>query len=121
MKVVVWKFPLKIADEVEIEIPRHARILHFDTQGHEEAPMVWALVDADEPKELRKFKMAATGEEAEGVHPGSPHWRYDYMGTIFFGSGRQLVFHGFAEMSPTERWPKKKGKSPAEDDHDAGD
>lgn len=47
----IYKYPIKITELQEIEMPEHANVLHvgLDPQG---TPCLWAMVDAIESKEL---------------------------------------------------------------------
>jgi len=76
MTTAVWKFPVKIDDIIEIEMPVGAEVLHFDVQpdGFRGQPCIWARVDPEAPKEVRKFRFAGTGhglEDEVGKHVGS--------------------------------------------------
>ena len=81
----VWKFPLALADEVELDIPRGAEMLDFQMQGR--TLCIWALVDPEAPKELRTFRVAGTG------HP-LPDEGLRYIGTTQ-QLGGALVWHLF--------------------------
>lgn len=56
----VWKFPIEITDDFELELPAGAEILYVDSQRDTEVNM-WALVDTEAPKMFRKFHLAGTG------------------------------------------------------------
>jgi len=87
----VWKFELTINNEVEITMPRFARILHIDTQGLTRPffrVLVWALVDPTELTETVKFRIAGTGHEIHNEN------NLSYIGTVMFLDGA-LVFHVF--------------------------
>lgn len=85
----VWKFPLSIADEQEIEVPVDTAILSAGCQNC--CPVLWALVNTkpDYPKEKRTILMRGTG------HPITDEEGYQarFIGTIFPVEG--LVFHLF--------------------------
>ena len=87
----VWKFPVKIEDEIEIEMPRHARIIAFQAQRDE--PCLWVLVDPTEEREKRQFRLVGTGHPISGRRPlihvgtcqmlgGSLVWHLFEYGTI---------------------------------------
>jgi len=90
MKTQVWKFPLKIDDIVEVQMPVGAEILYVDAQGPQHSDpgfCIWARVDPNAPMETRRFRLAGTGhplEENVGKHLGS-----------FQMLGGQLVWHLF--------------------------
>lgn len=81
----VFKYELPVGDEVSIDMPRGAEILHVDVQNHR--PYLWARVDASAPPEARHFRFAGTGhtlDDRVGKHVGS-----------FLMEGGHLVFHIF--------------------------
>ncbi len=81
----IWKFPFDVEDDIEIEMPEYAYILHVESQlqyetvvGNEvhrkEQPHIWALVNTDRPKVKRQFILVGTGgpmPESHGEHVGS--------------------------------------------------
>jgi hypothetical protein len=76
-----------------IEMPRGARFLHLGAVpgflgGYGTEPCLWAFVDTDAPKVLRKFWLLGTGG------PGEQLAFMEYVGTFFLAP---LVFHLFAE------------------------
>ena len=74
-------------DAQEIAMPAGAVILALQTQN--EAPCIWALVDAEEPvHETRIFRTVGTGHSADVASKGT------YVGTYQIRGG-QLVFHVF--------------------------
>lgn len=87
-KIVVHKFPIRVADKVVIEMDPKARFLEFATQRTAEGEQMalWALVDPSAPKEERTFQLAGTG------HPIKPFHRY--VGTTQLHGG-DIVFHLF--------------------------
>lgn len=80
----VYKYPVPFGDEVTVEIPVFAKILHLNMQHGE--PCIWALVDSDEKPAKRRFMWRGTGHNADGVG--------HYVGTIIVEGG-QFVFHLF--------------------------
>lgn len=87
----IWKFPFEITDDFEIEMPEEAKLLTVATQG--DVPCLWAMVDPEAPKEMRKFYLAGTG------HPLHNEYMNDnsYVGS-FQMKGGALVFHLFCEV-----------------------
>lgn len=59
-------------DIVELELPRGAKVLTFQTKNN--LPNIWCLVDPDAPKEIRRFRYAGTGHPIEDVE-------MEYIGT----------------------------------------
>lgn len=58
----IHRYELIIKDEQRIAMPRGARVLSADVKPGDGVISVWALVDDDEPKESRVFKVVATGQ-----------------------------------------------------------
>jgi hypothetical protein len=69
--LTVWKFPLAITDQQQIEMPVGAEILHVEPQ--EKTLCLWARVDPDAPLEGRAFVITGTGNPVPEVvdHVGS--------------------------------------------------
>ncbi len=88
----VWKFPL-IPGETPYSMPRGARVIHVDTQPGYHAVM-WALVDADNGVEDRRFTIVGTGHP---VPSGS------YVGTCKDG---EFVWHVFDTTSAERSSPE---------------
>ncbi len=82
----VYKYLLPSQDEVRLEMPMGARILHVGVQDNEQL-CLWALVSPAAKKITRKFRIAGTGHEITG--PSSTH-----LGTAVMYNG-QLVLHVF--------------------------
>lgn len=83
----IWKFPLGVALDdkaAEVTMPEGAQIAHFGVVPGVGEPTVWALVDSDNPPEVRRFQIFGTG------HPlprGARH-----VGTYF---DEPFVWHVF--------------------------
>lgn len=86
MMSTIWKYP--ISPKCTHEMPVGARILAIQTQAG--APVMWALVDPDAPKESRAFVAYPTGSpfDAAGL---------EYIGT--FQTEGWLVFHVFEQKA----------------------
>jgi hypothetical protein len=82
----IWKFPVPIADEFAVVMPKGALVLTVQAQAGE--PVVWAIVSPDAPKVQRWFHVRGTGHETAGAES------MPYVGT-FQVHGGQLVFHLF--------------------------
>lgn len=85
--ITVWKYPIEITDEQEIEMPSGAIILHagLDPTGQ---PCVWAQLDPNRPLERRKIYVAGTG--------GPMSWYHDHISTFVDGS---FVWHVFSDKT----------------------
>lgn len=61
----IWKFPLEITDEQEINMPAEATVLSVGFQGDQLC--AWALVNNKHPDVKRTFFIVGTGHPAELV------------------------------------------------------
>lgn len=69
-----------------VEMPRGAKVLHVHSQEPDQvAPFLWALVDANAPKEPRAFAIHGTGHP----HNADPA---EYLGSAHCGP---FVWHVF--------------------------
>jgi hypothetical protein len=80
----IHKYPLEVADEQDVTMPVGAVILTVQVQNNQ--PCLWALVEPDNPTQIRTILMHGTG------NPGECFWRY--IATIQLHGGK-LVFHVF--------------------------
>jgi|GEM_PF-501882 len=105
----VWKYPVRIEDYFEIEMPKGAKILYVATQS--ESAWLWALCDTGETAaEVRRFRLAGTGHSIQcGFFSQQPtyHHRPTYLGSFQLHGGA-LVFHLF-ERGPEDTEDKKEG------------
>ncbi len=69
----IWKFPLPIADEIEVDMPGFSLNLAVQLQGND--IFLWAIVDPDTPKIPKRFCIVGTG------HPFNPSNKL-YVGTV---------------------------------------
>ena len=76
----IWKFSLT---QGLIEMPVGAEVIAFQFQKG--VPTLWAIVDPDAPKEIRKFCISPTG--------GMVFDDSRYIGTV--QDARGLVYHAF--------------------------
>lgn len=89
----IWKYGLEIADDVVIDMPAGARVLHVGIQvapapswGEPDMACLWVLVDPDAPLERRMFKVVGTGHRHEGMDA------WHYIGTFYMFGGIWHVF-----------------------------
>lgn len=85
--MTIWKFPLRITDEVVLDMPEGAKVLCVQVV---EEPVIYALVDEDAPIKSKRFKILGTGHR----HPEID--RDFYVGTIRYKGG---VWHVFEETN----------------------
>lgn len=83
-RATVWKYTLPAVQETVIRMPRSARILRVDFQGHD--LQLWALVDPEMPRVERRFALRGTGQEAALL------WWETYLGTAIHPTS-DLVVH----------------------------
>ncbi len=89
----VWKFPIPTQDGIiDILMPKNAEILHVADQYGQIC--LWALVDSDAEKVIRKFRIYGTGHPlVVNAHTG--YNTYDtYVGTAMQLDGK-LLWHIF--------------------------
>lgn len=61
--ITVYKYPFKIADHFEIDLPQGARILKVETQ--DDIPCIWALVDTDQKPLPHGYWIFGTGHQID--------------------------------------------------------
>lgn len=82
----VYKYPVKMTNYFEVEMPKDAEILKVDVQHGQ--PFMWALVDPEnEEMERIRFRRAGTGNDIKEDD-------IIYRGT-FFVDGGKFVYHLF--------------------------
>jgi hypothetical protein len=82
--VSVFKYQFEIVDDVSVEMPIGAKVLHVEDQRG--AACLWALVDPEATKEVRCFRLAGTG------HPIDPATIGEHVATWQSGP---FVWHLF--------------------------
>lgn len=82
----IYKYPLSLNTELPIAMPAGAIPLYVSAQG--DTLMLWALVDTDQPHQVRHFHVYGTG------HPIDEKCDLAYIGTAFMYDGT-LVWHVF--------------------------
>jgi hypothetical protein len=75
----VSKFPLKVSDFLEVEMPQGAQLLQLGVARAK--PCVFALVDDQQPKVVRRLRLTATGEPIADL---CPEWKY--VGSLLLGA-----------------------------------
>lgn len=91
MTKTIWKYPLTIKDEYEIDIPSPAIPLAFQTQRGE--PTLWCLVDPEMGLVKKRFRLAGTGHIINNSME-----ELKYIGTAQLMKG-MLVYHLFELLS----------------------
>lgn len=90
MKTIIYKYPLKIAEVQQIELPAGAMILSVQMQNG--TPCMWARINPEAEKKTVKVRMYGTGEVIDGL-------LLLHIGTVQDG---QLVWHYFIESEPVK-------------------
>jgi hypothetical protein len=89
MNNTIWKYPLEVKDSNQLELPKGAKILCVQLQGH--APCLWAEVDKLEiKKQIVTIDIFGTGHEIDQT----PR---NYLGTFQMHDG-YLVFHAYQRL-----------------------
>ena len=78
---VIWKFPLENRVHNNVQMPKGAQVVHVAAQF--EKPCLWALVDPDAEPEVRRFGIAATGQNFDEAEA-------HYVGTFMLAGGAFL-------------------------------
>lgn len=84
----IWKYRVPLTDRFAHDIPRGFTFL--DVQTNYGLPMVWALVDTDQPKVRVDFALVGTGNP----YPDQDEGEFWHLGTFQLHDG-ELVFHLF--------------------------
>lgn len=82
MSRIVHKYPMPCPDAL-FHIPQGGRVVHCGLQR--EKVTMWVEVDVAQPKELRHFIVAATGQTL-------PEGTFEHCGTVIANDG-DLVLH----------------------------
>jgi hypothetical protein len=87
--------PNGLTGQVSVAMPEGAKIFACGLQfGY---PVIWALVDTDQPKVERRFAVEATGRDLDYLGPVKP------IGTVQLANGE--VYHVLEQM-PVVRFPR---------------
>jgi len=90
---MIFKYPL--GEDIhhnaifEIEMPRAAKILDIQVQGH--TPVIWAIVNPKKEKRKYVFHVFGTGFEMKDYDKKN----YEYIATIQAGHSNTLTWHIF--------------------------
>lgn len=90
---VIHKFPIPLKGATSsVEMPRGAKLLHFDAQGDE--LFLWALVDPESATRYRTFFIVGTGHTLpeQNIHIS------EHVGSCLMRNGA-LVWHLFEVVS----------------------
>lgn len=93
----IWKFAIGFDEQSGVMMPRGAEILKVDASDYDRnqsrvglpSAYVWAIVDPEAPKVLRKIDVRGTGYELS-----DSLGKHNYIGSAQILSGR-LVYHFF--------------------------
>jgi len=92
MKKTIFKYTIEQPDHgltISISMRRNAQILSAQYQATSDQLCIWAMVDSNEPIELRSFFIAGTGRPIPNIENGS----LSFIGTAQMPNG--LVWHVF--------------------------
>ena len=93
----IWKFSTVehgFSDKFGLFMPKGAEILTVQTDGKNNHPTIWALVDPEQEKEERFFELLGTGHE---IH-GDMGVERKYIGTYQYQNG-DFVGHIFERIN----------------------
>lgn len=90
----IWKYPIPVADDFTLDLPRHSRLLHVAEQDGQ--PMLWVLVDPGQPEVARQFRIFGTGN---AIRPPADGERLDHVGTWL---SKPFVWHLFELVESEE-------------------
>jgi len=82
----IWKFPLEIVDQQEVEMPAEAGGIHVEMQNNQLC--LWSMVDPEAPKVSVKIRVVGTG------HPIPDADKLTHLGSCLMAGGA-LVWHVF--------------------------
>jgi len=86
MSFAIYKYPINNESYQQINMPKDAKILSVQLQNN--MPCIWAMVNLDNPMEIRKFYWFFTGEQMDDPDA------YTYIATFQLG---WMVCHLFEE------------------------
>jgi len=89
MTKTIWKFPLQVADEQIVQMPKNAEILTIQAQKGD--AYLWAIVNPDNALEDRIILCRGTGHEIQS------EFNIKYISTCQFYEG-DIIFHYFERI-----------------------
>ena len=91
----IWKYRIPVQDSIyEVLMPKNSELLHVGMTELMDKIWLWALVETDSPKEIRRFRIYGTGHELV-VNAKTGYGTYDtFVGTAY-SCGKPLVWHLF--------------------------
>lgn len=87
MSFSIWKYVISLDDEVDLEMPKGAKLLHVAEQRGDVC--LWAMVDTSAPNVTRCISVRGTGHPCDESILRAPH-----IGTVSLHVGG-LIFHLF--------------------------
>jgi len=76
----IWKFPIPVADDIfEVLMPKGAQLLHVGMDDSMTEVWLWALVETEVDKEIRRFRIYGTGHQIK-PNVGTGYNTYDTYG-----------------------------------------
>lgn len=85
---VIYKYMLHVQDLQTLSMHKDAEILDIQAQGNDFCGYMWALVDLNQPQEMRMFRTIGTGNY---VQPGTRRYLATYQ-------VQDMVWHVFEEF-----------------------
>lgn len=64
MMQTIWKYQVEFNDLFQVSMPKSAEVLSVQIQNG--APVMWAIVNPDEEKRIRTFRLSRTGHPISG-------------------------------------------------------
>ena len=89
-----YEIPNFYDEKFKLGLPKGAVILSFQTQHL--VPVLWAMIDTDAIREVRRFRIYGTGHPIEKI-PKDMELRY--IGTTQQSQNPPLVWHLFEEVT----------------------
>lgn len=68
--ITIYKYQFELATDIEIEMPANSKVLDVQIQQINTdvlKPVMWAIIDTDQPIVKRKFKAYWTGDQLNGL------------------------------------------------------
>lgn len=94
---VIYKYRLPFMEKAKVEMPRGASVIRID--GLDGALWIWAVVDTEQPLEVREFELFKTG----GEMPDNILYDYVYLGCGAIFVQMELMMYVFERVSYTPK------------------